>query len=152
MSQFETAIRHEVSIQRLASEIVASQINPAMLNLNELVRRLMLDYSEDMTNREFNALRTRTERQLRKALNEMWSGVTKELEGLAVFTQFGGQRQCLGRVSKLFETGANDVLVVVGDAESIDLRERLIPYVPEQFVLGIDLEAGEILVDWDPEF
>jgi 16S rRNA processing protein RimM len=28
----------------------------------------------------------------------------------------------------------------------------LIPYVPEQFVLSVDLVAGEILVDWDPEF
>lgn len=75
-----------------------------------------------------------------------------QLEGLTVFSQFGGQRQRLGKVSKLFETGANDVLVVIGDTESIDQRERLIPYVPEQFVLGIDLDAGEILVDWDPDF
>jgi len=55
-------------------------------------------------------------------------------------------------VSKLFETGANDVLVVQGDAESIDQKERLVPYVPGQFVLSVDLTAGEILVDWDPEF
>jgi 16S rRNA processing protein RimM len=75
-----------------------------------------------------------------------------QLEGLAVYTQFSGTRQRLGIVSKLFETGANDVLVVVGDAESIDQKERLVPYVPEQFVLSVDLAAGEMLVDWDPEF
>lgn len=76
-----------------------------------------------------------------------------QLEGLVVFTQFeGGGRQRLGVISKIMETGANDVLVVAADAESIDKRERLIPYVPEQFVLSVDLEAGEILVDWDPEF
>jgi 16S rRNA processing protein RimM len=75
-----------------------------------------------------------------------------QLEGLAVFTQFNGARQRLGVVSKLFETGANDVLVVLGDAESIDQKERLVPYVPEQFVLSVDLTAGEMLVDWDPEF
>ena len=75
-----------------------------------------------------------------------------QLQGLAVYTQFNGERQRLGVVSKLFETGANDVLVVLGDAQSIDQRERLVPYVPGQFVLSVDLQAGEILVDWDPEF
>jgi len=75
-----------------------------------------------------------------------------QLEGLVVFTQFDGTRQRLGAVSKIMETGANDVLVVTADAESIDKRERLIPYVPEQFVLSVDLDNGEMLVDWDPEF
>jgi len=27
-----------------------------------------------------------------------------------------------------------------------------VPYVPGQFVLSVDLTAGEMLVDWDPEF
>jgi 16S rRNA processing protein RimM len=75
-----------------------------------------------------------------------------QLEGLAVFTQFSGSRQRLGVVLKLFETGANDVLVVAADAESIDDRERLIPYVPEQFVISVDINAREVIVDWDPEF
>lgn len=75
-----------------------------------------------------------------------------QLEGLVVFTQVDGSRQRLGVISKLMETGANDVLVVTADAQSIDQRERLIPYVPEQFVLAVDLDAGEMLVNWDPEF
>lgn len=75
-----------------------------------------------------------------------------QLEGLVVFTQFEDKRQRLGVVSKIMETGANDVLVVAADAESIDQRERLIPYVPGQFVLAVDLNSGEMLVDWDPEF
>lgn len=75
-----------------------------------------------------------------------------QLQGLAVFTQFSGAKQRFGTVSKILETGANDVLVVVADEASIDQRERLIPYVPEQFVISIDLAAGEMLVDWDPEF
>ncbi|MCG5499405.1 ribosome maturation factor RimM [Ectothiorhodospira lacustris] len=52
----------------------------------------------------------------------------------------------LGWVDHLMETGANDVLVVSGD------RERLIPYVRDQVILEIDLEAGIIRVDWDPDF
>ncbi|WP_423823751.1 ribosome maturation factor RimM [Salinisphaera sp. SPP-AMP-43] len=52
----------------------------------------------------------------------------------------------LGQVSAMMETGANDVLVVKGD------RERLIPLVMDEYVTEVDLEAGRIVVDWDPEF
>jgi 16S rRNA processing protein RimM len=91
------------------------------------------------------------ERDLLPDLDEgeyYWS----QLEGLSVITTFNGEAQRLGRVIKLMETGANDVLVVAPDDQSIDQRERLIPYVPEQFILAIDLAAGEMRVDWDPEF
>lgn len=66
-----------------------------------------------------------------------------ELIGLQVRTVEGVN---LGRVDHLLETGANDVLVVVGD------RERLIPFVEGQYVKQVDLEQGTLLVDWDPEF
>jgi len=72
-----------------------------------------------------------------------------QLEGLTVITCQGDTR--LGVVDSLMETGANDVLVVKGDRESLDREERLIPYT-EQFVLRVDLDAGKIDVDWDPEF
>lgn len=100
---------------------------------------------------EFTAADIAIERNMLPELDAgeyYWS----QLEGLAVFTQFSGTRQRLGVVSKLFETGANDVLVVAADAESIDQRERLIPYVPEQFVISVDINTREIVVDWDPEF
>lgn len=67
-----------------------------------------------------------------------------DLEGMEVVTLDGA---ALGRVSHLFATGANDVLVT-RDGE----RERLIPFVQEQFVHKVDLEAGRITVDWDPDF
>ena len=66
-----------------------------------------------------------------------------DLEGLDVVTVEGAP---LGKVSHLFATGANDVLVVHGE------RERLIPYVTGQFVKEVDLQAGRITVDWDPDF
>lgn len=75
-----------------------------------------------------------------------------ELEGLRVCTQSGGKKVLLGEVASLLETGANDVLVVTPCEGSIDSRERLVPYVLDQFVLEIDLDANEMLVDWDPEF
>ena len=74
-----------------------------------------------------------------------------QLEGLAVTSHFEGQEIRLGVVKSLLETGANDVLVVEGDAHSVDRQERLIPYA-EQFVTSIDVENGTIDVIWDPDF
>jgi 16S rRNA processing protein RimM len=50
------------------------------------------------------------------------------------------------------ETGANDVLVVKGTAESIDREQRLIPWLPDQVVKEVDLDSGLMRVDWDPDF
>ncbi len=99
----------------------------------------------------YTAVDIAVERDLLPELDDgeyYWS----QLEGLVVITQYEGVEKRLGRVSKLFETGANDVMVVAPDDQSIDQRERLIPYVPEQFVLSVSLDLGEIRVDWDPEF
>jgi 16S rRNA processing protein RimM len=71
-----------------------------------------------------------------------------QLEGLSVYTG----EVLLGRVAHLLETGSNDVLVVRSTAESTDSRERLIPWIRGQVVDAIDLEAGRIEVNWDPEF
>ncbi|MEM5529757.1 ribosome maturation factor RimM [Gammaproteobacteria bacterium AS21] len=72
-----------------------------------------------------------------------------QLERLTVYTLTD---QVLGKVSHLIETGSNDVLVVKGDENSIDSRERMIPYLPDQVVKEINLETGSMRVDWDPEF
>lgn len=72
-----------------------------------------------------------------------------QLEGLQVITVDG---QLLGRVDHLLETGSNDVMVVKPCDGSLDQRERLLPYLPGQYVLDIDLNAGVMQVDWDPEF
>ena len=67
-----------------------------------------------------------------------------DLEGLEVITVDG---VALGRISHLLATGANDVMVV-RDGE----RERLLPFVLEDYVKTVDFEAGRVTVDWDPEF
>lgn len=71
-----------------------------------------------------------------------------DLVGLTVLDANG---HCLGHVKHLMETGANDVLVVQGDANSIDRKERLIPYLP-QIVMQVDLERSVMQVDWDKDF
>lgn len=66
-----------------------------------------------------------------------------DLEGLAVRNVEGVD---FGRVSHLFDTGANPVLVAVGE------RERLVPFVMDQYVKSVDFDAGLVVVDWDPDF
>ncbi|MEN1927843.1 ribosome maturation factor RimM [Luteimonas sp. MJ204] len=66
-----------------------------------------------------------------------------DLEGLRVANVEGVD---FGTVSHLFATGANDVLVAVGD------RERMIPFVTPDYIVSVDFEAGLVTVDWDPEF
>ena len=51
----------------------------------------------------------------------------------------------LGKVVNLFETGANDVLVVKGE------KERLIPFT-EFAVIDVDIDSNNIVVDWDEDF
>ncbi|WP_148861919.1 ribosome maturation factor RimM [Marinobacter fonticola] len=72
-----------------------------------------------------------------------------QLEGLTVKTPEGA---VLGKVKHLMETGANDVVVIRPTQNSIDNRERLIPYLPDQVIQSIDLVAGMMVADWDPEF
>lgn len=68
-----------------------------------------------------------------------------DLEGLEVIDTSG---RVLGKVSHLFATGANDVVVVDG----VDGRERLIPFVQGVYVHAVDLAGERMVVDWDPEF
>lgn len=82
-----------------------------------------------------------TQDQLPKAAKGeyYWS----ELIGLQVETIDGIQ---LGVVDSLLETGANDVIIVQGE------RERVIPFLQGGTIIKVDLDAGKIIVDWDPEF
>ena len=66
-----------------------------------------------------------------------------DLEGMNVQTLTG---ESLGMVDHLFETGANDVMVVVGE------RRYLVPFLFGTVVTRVDVEQRLITVDWDPEF
>ncbi|MBH96447.1 MAG: ribosome maturation factor RimM [Gammaproteobacteria bacterium] len=72
----------------------------------------------------------------------------RDLEGCRVETV---SKCALGVVKEVMPTGANDVLVVVGNTESIDQKERLIPFI-RQTVPKIDMTERVIRVNWDPEF
>lgn len=73
-----------------------------------------------------------------------------DLVGLSV-TTLGGER--LGTVARLFETGANDVLVVADERERATRgTEILIPWVQPDVVRTVDTGGGTITVDWDPDY
>lgn len=75
-----------------------------------------------------------------------------QLEGLRVVNL---ENATLGVVSHLFETGANDVMVVVQQTSSAgdpaQANRRLIPYVAE-VVREVDLEGGVVHVDWGLDY
>lgn len=66
-----------------------------------------------------------------------------DLEGLRVVGVTGFD---FGSIDHMLATGSNDVMAVRGE------RERLIPFIQGDVVKRVDLEAGLIEVDWDPEF
>ena len=64
----------------------------------------------------------------------------------------------IGTVKRLFETGANDVLVVLDQRQMNDKQgdrkgqEILIPWIRPSVVTEVDLDEQRIIVDWDPDF
>lgn len=72
----------------------------------------------------------------------------RDLNGCKVVTQ---NKEDLGCVSHVFSAGSNDVLVVKSGEDSLDDRERMVPF-DARYVLSVDIDKGVIIVDWDPEF
>ena len=65
-----------------------------------------------------------------------------DLIGLRVVNEAGRD---FGRVVRILETGANDVLVVEGE------RERLIPFIAD-VIAAVEMQDGLVRVNWDPDF
>jgi 16S rRNA processing protein RimM len=77
-----------------------------------------------------------------------------QLIGLKVYSSSAlpGQESLLGTIKQMMETGANDVMLVAPCEGSLDKRERLLPYLTGHYGLEVDLAAGRLTIDWDPEF
>lgn len=72
-----------------------------------------------------------------------------QLIGLRVINRTGVN---LGRIESLFETGANDVMVVEPDGDSVDDKQRLIPWLPDRVVIEVELANDRVVVDWEPDY
>ena len=69
-----------------------------------------------------------------------------DLVGLKVVNADG---VALGIVTRVFETGANDVLVVEDKMKGE--RERLLPFIAP-VIRQVDIAGGTIIVDWDADY
>ena len=59
----------------------------------------------------------------------------------------------VGSVSRLFETGANDVLVVTDEREETEgSREVLVPWLVPDVITDVNMKDRVITIDWDPDF
>jgi 16S rRNA processing protein RimM len=70
----------------------------------------------------------------------------QDLVGLEVVNL---EERPLGRVRELLDAGVHDVLVIERPEPGHD---HLVPFVHERFVHAVDLDAGRIVVDWQPEW
>lgn len=66
-----------------------------------------------------------------------------DLLGLDVLTSQG---EVIGIVDSLIETGANDVLVCKGE------KEHLIPFVKDVYIVSVNLDKGQIIVNWESHY
>lgn len=74
----------------------------------------------------------------------------RDLVGMQVVTEQGYD---LGVVKELFETGANDVMLVKANAnDAFGQKERMLPYLVDQVIKQVDMQSNTIKVDWDPGF
>lgn len=75
-----------------------------------------------------------------------------DLAGLTVFgVDEQGNPVNLGQIAELFETGANEVMVVRATPESVDSEERMIPW-HRDVVKQVDLAAKQMLVNWGVDY
>ncbi len=76
-----------------------------------------------------------------------------DLKGLTVvaINESDENEIILGKIHELFETGANDVMVVRATSDSIDAEERMIPW-HKDVVQRVDISNGCIYVYWGVDY
>ncbi len=71
-----------------------------------------------------------------------------DLIGLNVKSTSGAP---LGAVTDLVDNGAQDVLIVE-EGQGEGRVQRMIPFVKGPIIRSVDLEGGEIIAEWDPDY
>jgi 16S rRNA processing protein RimM len=125
------------------AELVSAQMVPIKLRASG--DQLVVRFS-DIEDREQAALWIGSQIQVpRAALPKLKLGeyYWSDLVGLEVVNTEGVS---FGHIKEMMATGSNDVIVVSGE------RERLLPYLPGQCVLEVDVPGRRMRVDWDADF
>ena len=73
-----------------------------------------------------------------------------ELKGMNVFVHKTNEN--LGVVKEMNNFGSDDCLVIASTKDSIDNKERLIPFIKDKFINHIDKTNKIIYVDWQKDF
>lgn len=73
-----------------------------------------------------------------------------DLIGMEVLTVAGLR---IGVVTRLFQTGANDVVVVADERPGSKAgAEVLVPWIRPDVIVAVERDARRVIVDWDPDF
>tara|TARA_B100000609_G_C17016288_1_gene331316 strand:- start:56 stop:577 length:522 start_codon:yes stop_codon:yes gene_type:complete len=73
-----------------------------------------------------------------------------ELKGMQVFDL--NTNDNLGVVKEINNFGADDCLIIASSEDSIDTKERLIPFIKDKFVIQIDKTNNVIYVNWQKDY
>ena len=122
-----------------------------IININPLPNRLTIQLTGYQSRNEAENLRDKEIFVLETELPILDEGefYLYELEGMTVINLEGMN---LGIVSEIIQTGANNVLALKATPDSIDDRERLLPYVKEEVVKEISDKDNTIHVFWPKDF
>lgn len=119
--------------------------------LFEKANRLIIQFDQCSNRNEAESLRDKEVYVLETDLPSLEEGdyYLYQLEGLSVLNT---DNKLLGIVEGTIGTKSNEVLVVKNTDNSIDDKERLIPYIKSEVVKEISLDKGYVLVDWPEDF
>ena len=119
--------------------------------LFEKANRLIIQFDQCSNRNEAESLRDKEVYVLETDLPSLEEGehYLYQLEGLNVLNT---EDKLLGIVEGTIGTKSNEVLVVKNTDNSIDDKERLIPYIKSEVVKEISLDKGYVLVDWPEDF
>ena len=73
-----------------------------------------------------------------------------DLKGMIVIGL--NKNEILGEVKELNNFGANDCLVVKPTIDSVDDKERLIPFIKEKFIDSVDKKEKILKVHWQSDY
>ncbi|MDO4643272.1 MAG: ribosome maturation factor RimM [Cardiobacteriaceae bacterium] len=121
----------EISLQLLRGQITHKGLIATFSNIS--------DRDQAMTLRGYTLSITRSQLPQLKGDQFYWT----DLIGMRIENRQG---IILGKVKELFETGANDVLVVEKTGSH---NEMLIPFIRPRYIEQIDLNNKVIHVDWE---